>query len=265
METASIASSVSTSTYDARTLLDICRSPVPCPIGACRQMVGITGVLTHLLRDHSSTFGSDDIQELHADQSSLMIVYEQYFVRNDTSVVGVLIYGGRKGANERPADVGLCRANSFLPERFAAFATHLPVLIMACRTAATALLATRKVDSVAEMGGKGAEDGNKVSDSDSDYADVEDADADEILVFWLATVQTTRPLHCTITVFSNDLRTSRSCIVPVRDLKDSQDPRDFLPNESSCLVLRSGELKLLQGDDADGSFELEILLHEIVE
>lgn len=260
MESASIVSS----TCDARTLLGICRSPVPCPIGTCRQMVGITGVLTHLLRDHSSTFGSDDIQEVYADQSSLMIVYERFFVRNDTNVVGVLIYAGRKGAKERPAEMGLCRANSFLPERFAAFATHLPVLIMACRTVATSLLRQKEVevvDNVVEVGA----DNKDYEEDDSDYADVEDADEDEILVIWLATVQTTRPLHCTITVFSNDLQTSRSCIVPVRNLKDSQDPREFLTTESSFLVLRSGELRLLQGDDPEGSFELEILLHEIVE
>lgn len=220
-------------------LIGICRSPVHCPVSACRQMIGVTTVLTHFLRDHRPTIG-DDFQEVCADRRSLLVFYERFFERNDTAAVGVLVYAGRE-TGERPADAGLCRPNSFLPERYNAFTTHLPILILGCRTPAVAMLAA---DQRA-------------------HSDCSDSPAGEdMLVLWLATVETTRPLHCTISVFSADMKTSRSCIVPVRSLKDSQDPIEFVSTESSYLAINSGELQLLRAPDT-GSIELEILVHEL--
>lgn len=256
MDTAAVAPNppIAASGGDDR-LVDICRSPVHCPVAECRQMIGVTTVLTHFLRDHRPAIG-EEFQEIGAEQRSLLVLHERYFARNaDTTAIGVLVYAGRR-AGETPVDCGLCRPNSFLPERYSRFTNHLPILILGCRCEATALLADREFADAAAK--EVEEEGMHEEQSTASEAD------DKMLVIWLATVQTIRPLHCTITVFNADMRTSRSAIVRVRSLKDAQDPVDFLATETDYLALSAGELRLLRDDDrSSGTIELEIIVHEL--
>lgn len=240
-------------------LVGICRSPVHCPVAACRQMIGVTTVLTHFLRDHRPSIG-EEFQEIGVDQRSLVVLHERFFaLDNDTAVICVLVYAGTPSRGGTPVDVGLCRPNSFLPERYNRFTNHLPILILGCRCDATALLADR-LFAASVTAERRATSGAKSDCNDSD---------DKLLVIWLATVQTIRPLHCTITVFNADLRTSRSAIVRVRSLKDSQDPVSFLATETDYLALNSGELRLMRGkrgsmvSSSSGTMELEIIVHEL--
>lgn len=105
---------------------------------------------------------------------------------------------------------------------------------------------------------------------------------DDLLVIWLATMDITRPLHCTITVFKRDQMTSRCSIVmvsgklvsscyyteksffrKVRNLKSSQIASEFIPDDTDCLVLNRGELGMLEDDDESGNIHLELMVHEL--
>lgn len=74
-------------------LTSISRSPIHCPVATCHQMIGVTSVLTHFLRDHQHSFDGD-FREITADTQALLLVNEQSFKREETNCLGVLAYAG---------------------------------------------------------------------------------------------------------------------------------------------------------------------------
>lgn len=74
-------------------LISISRSPIHCPVSTCHQMIGVTSVLTHFLRDHKQSFDGD-FREIMADTQALLLFNDEYFKREQTSCLGVLAYAG---------------------------------------------------------------------------------------------------------------------------------------------------------------------------
>lgn len=226
----------------SESLTNISRSPIQCPVRKCNQTVGITSVLLHFLRDHIQDYPVE-CQEIFSGKQSVMLFKEHVFEHYENLCLGMLVYGGNINDPEsRPALSGICHANSFLFGNSQCFTNHLPILIMGCKTSLSYLIEDKKL---AEQ-----------------LADPNDKEKD-ILVIWLATVETTRLMHCTITVLNTDMTTSRSTIVEIRNLRDSQDPKVFLSQDSNYLMLSRAEIDLVSSGDKK-QIRIEILVNDFL-
>lgn len=226
----------------SESLTNISRSPIQCPVKKCNQTVGITSVLLHFLRDHIQDYPVE-CQEIFNGKQSLMLFKEQIFEHYENLCLGLLAYGGHlENPDSRPGLRGICRPNSFLLCNNQYLINHLPIVIMACKTSLSYLIEDKQL---AEQ-----------------LADPSDKTKD-ILVIWLSTVETTCLMHCTITVFNMDMTTSRSTIVEIRNLRDSQDPLTFLSKDANYLMLSRAEMDLLSSGGKK-QIKIEILVHDFM-
>lgn len=83
----------------------------------------------------------------------------------------------------------------------------------------------------------------------------------ELLVLWVASVQTTKPIHCTLTVYDKLMTSSRSAILQLRHLNNSQNPRDFVLTDTNCLRLTHGEIDILSQNRTE-CIRMEIIVNE---
>lgn len=223
-------------------LTNISRSPIQCPVRKCNQTVGITSVLLHFLRDHVQDFPVE-CQEIFQGKQSLMLFKEEIFKHYENVCLGLLAYGGYlESPDSRPGICGICRPNSFLFGNNQCLINHLPIVIMGCKSSLSYLIEDKQLAR--------------------ELADPTDQSKD-ILVIWLATVETTCVMHCTITVFNTDMTISRSTIVEIRNFRDSQDPLEFLSDDTNYLMLSRAEIDLLSSG-AKKQIKIEILVHDFM-
>ncbi|KAM7348694.1 uncharacterized protein ACRADG_007941 [Cochliomyia hominivorax] len=222
-------------------LLTLTRTPVQCPISICNRTVGVTFVLSHFLLDHSEDFGVP-CQEIYAGKRSVLVFDPTSLEFRENVCLGILAYGG--DANEsssRPTERGLCINNAFLPKPFEHLSSHLPILIMACRTTWSSLLGNK------EKQGGNIHNPNYITQ--------------ELLVLWLASVQTVKPIHCTVTVYDKAMTSSRSSIMQIRDLNDNQKPQEFMLSGTSFMRLSHGEINLLSQQRTE-CIHMELMINE---
>lgn len=91
---------------------------------------------------------------------------------------------------------------------------------------------------------------------------LEDKENDtEILVLWLTSTEATKPIFCTMSVFSEDMITARSSVFKIRCIKEFQNARDFISKECDYLMLTAAELNILR-NNYNSEIELEIYINE---
>ena len=83
----------------------------------------------------------------------------------------------------------------------------------------------------------------------------------ELMVIWLASVQTVKPIHCTVTLYDKAMTSSRSAILKIRDLNDAQNPQEFMLKDTNYIRLSHGEINILsqQGNEC---IHMEIMINE---
>uniref|UniRef100_A0A1A9VWH8 DUF4729 domain-containing protein n=1 Tax=Glossina austeni TaxID=7395 RepID=A0A1A9VWH8_GLOAU len=221
-------------------LLALTRTPVKCPITACNRTISITSVLSHYLRDHSEDFGVQ-CQEILSGKRAILIFEPGRLEFRENMCLGVLAYGGTGGERcDCPAERGLCMHNSFLPKPQDNYDAHLAILIMACRTSWMANLCNRELEE-------------KLINPKNVFQ--------EMIVIWLASVQTTKAIHCTVTVYDKLMTSARSAIMQVRNLSDSQNPSVFWPIDANCIRLGRGEIQILSRSRTEG-IHMEVMINE---
>lgn len=108
------------------------------------------------------------------------------------------------------------------------FTNHLPILLLACRTHMSAMI------------------------GDADLARRRyhaDRPEQDILVLWLVTVKTKRPLRASLSGFSQDgIHFREVSGLKVRNFHDAQKVEEFLCGPLDYLNLSAGTLKLLTGN-----------------
>ncbi|XP_036318041.1 uncharacterized protein LOC118733002 [Rhagoletis pomonella] len=224
-------------------LLTISHTPVQCPIGACGRTIGVTSVLSHYLRDHSEDFGVQ-CQEIYGGKRSVLIFDPTNLEFRDNVCLGVLAYGGvKEKCSDPPAERGICIHNAFLPKPHEHLDAHLPILIMACRTSWSAFLEDKQLEA-------------KITNPQNLNQ--------HLLVIWLVSVQSTKPIHCTLTAYDKTMTSSRSIIAQVRQLNESQNASEFLVNDANSLRLNRGEINILSHDGND-CIHLEVMINEYVQ
>lgn len=143
-------------------------------------------------------------------------------------------------SSDPPAQRGICIHNAFLPKPHEHLDAHLPILIMACRTSWSAMLEDKQLEA-------------RITKADNFHQ--------HLLVIWLVSVQSTKPIHCTLTAYDKTMTSSRSIIAQVRQLNESQNPSEFLVNDTNSLRLNRGEINILSHDDND-CIHLEVMINE---
>ncbi|KAL9879595.1 uncharacterized protein ACN427_010376 isoform 2-T2 [Glossina fuscipes fuscipes] len=216
------------------------RTPVQCPITACNRTIGITFVLSHYLRDHSDDFGVQ-CQEILSGKRTILIFKPGNLEFRENMCLGVLAYGG--SGDERcdcPAERGLCMHNSFLPKPQENYDAHLAILIMGCRTSWMATLCNKELEE-------------ELINRKNVFQ--------EMIVIWLASVQTTKAIYCTVTVYDKLMTSARSSIMRVRNLSDSQNPSVFWSTDANCIRLGRGEIEILSRGHTE-DIRMEIMINE---
>lgn len=143
-------------------------------------------------------------------------------------------------SSSRPSERGICKNNAFLPKPYEHLVPHLPILIMACQTSWSALLGNRKEE-------------NKLLKPNLVNQ--------ELLVLWLTSPQTVKPIHCTVTVYDKLMLSSRGCIMQIRDLNAEQSPADFMPKETNFMRLSHGDINILSQERTE-NIHMEIMINE---
>uniref|UniRef100_A0A1I8PY28 DUF4729 domain-containing protein n=1 Tax=Stomoxys calcitrans TaxID=35570 RepID=A0A1I8PY28_STOCA len=218
----------------------ISRSPINCPISACKCLLGVSSVLSHILRDHH-----DEIkcQEIYLGNSCDLLFNPKDMIYGKNICLGVLAYGGATGErSNRPAERGICLSNAFLPMEHEHLNAHFPILIMACRTSWTSYLAYPK-------------------GSRNDQTSTNENPMAELFLIWLTSVQTTKPIHCTLTVYDKLLSASRSSIMRIRNLSDTQNPSKFMSKEVDYMRLCHGDIEILS-QRREEPIHMEIVINE---
>lgn len=143
-------------------------------------------------------------------------------------------------SSDPPALRGICIHNAFLPKPHEHLDAHLPILIMACRTSWSALLEDKELET-------------KITKLENVNQ--------HLLVLWLVSVQSTKPIHCTLTAYDKTMTSSRSIIAQVRQLNESQNPSEFLVNDVNSLRLNCGEINMLS-HNGNECIHLEVMINE---
>lgn len=74
-------------------LAHIDKTPIKCPISECAQLIGITSVMRHFLRDHRSRMPVNFIECYEGERVCLRFS-ESVLSHGETVCFGVLAYGG---------------------------------------------------------------------------------------------------------------------------------------------------------------------------
>ncbi|XP_055915613.1 uncharacterized protein LOC129948557 [Eupeodes corollae] len=224
-------------------LTSISRTPISCPVSRCGSTIGVTSLLSHFMRDHNEDL-TVEFMNLYTNGRAILLFERDMWNFGENVCLGILSYGGIENKkSSRPALRGICKQNSFLSETFAHLENHLPILVMACKTSICSLLDDKELSK--------------------ELIDREDQ-TKHILIIWLATVQTTKPIFCTITAFDKLMISSRSTIINVRSLDSPQKPEEFISNETNYLMLNHGELNILS-EEGKESIRVEIKIQEFIE
>lgn len=74
-------------------LAHIDKTPIKCPISICSQLIGITSVMRHYLRDHRTRIPVD-FHECYEGERIGLKFSENMLKHDETVCLGVLAYGG---------------------------------------------------------------------------------------------------------------------------------------------------------------------------
>lgn len=76
-------------------LAHIDKTPIKCPISKCSQLIGITSVMRHFLRDHRTKIPVD-FHECYEGERIGLRFSESVLKHDETVCLGVLAYGGNE-------------------------------------------------------------------------------------------------------------------------------------------------------------------------
>jgi Domain of unknown function (DUF4729) len=216
----------------------ISRSPVKCPASDCMDTVAISSILSHFVSDHAHV----SIKPIEDRTRVILEFSESDLAFGENVCLGVLLYAGACNAS-RPGKIGLSLQNAFLPDSYKGYVNHLPILIMGCKT------------NLAALSGDQTEVERLQQRNDP---------ALEIVLLWLASSETTKPIYATMTVFDLPMNFSHSRVMKTRDLKTTQTPIAILAEGCDHLRLGRADLNALAKNDTN-SISMEVLMEEFEE
>jgi Domain of unknown function (DUF4729) len=216
----------------------ISRSPVKCPASDCLDTVAISSILSHFVSDHAHV----NIKPIEDRTRSILEFGENVFTFGENVCLGVLLYAGANNET-RPGKIGLSLQNAFLPDNYKSYVNHLPILIMGCKT------------NLAALSGDEAEVERLQQRNDPNL---------EIVLLWLTSSETTKPIYATMTVFDQPMNFSHSCVMKMRDLKTPQTPIAILAEGCDHLRLSRADIDGLAANDTN-TISMEVLMEEFEE
>ncbi|XP_043659121.1 uncharacterized protein LOC122623835 [Drosophila teissieri] len=207
-----------------------------CPLGhdECPAVMNAT-LLAHVVSRHLDEPGKE-LREIFEGEQVLMIFSPMAFQLGKTECMSVLGYGGiRNKPCTLPAVRFMPTRNSGLPEAYAHFDAHLPLLVMISR--------------------------NRLSSVEGRRVRFEGLEDEDTLALWMVTRDLPCPIHVMMTVINRRLDITRSSIMKVRELHKSHDPLDFMPSSKNYMRLSDHDMRVLTNDHTEPIY-MEIVVKE---
>ncbi|XP_022209206.2 uncharacterized protein LOC111065378 [Drosophila obscura] len=193
-----------------------------CPLGldGCSTLLNAE-LLAHFWCTHLKDRLNLQLKEVFDDDSVLIIFNPTSFRLATNTCMSMLVYGGKQGDDSTlPLKRFMPVGNAGLPEPYARYVGHLPIIVMICRNKLSAV------------------NGNESKDKDED----EDED---VFALWVITMDLPRPVHVLMTVFNRRLDISRSCIMSMRGLSKSHCCKNFVNASNNFMRISENDMKVL--------------------
>lgn len=187
--------------------------PFKCPLSKCGILIGTTTVLSHFIIHHQiSGEDSVDCQEVKENENISLMVDQSYLKFGKIICLGILAYV----PNECSVDQ---HQNSMLPAACVGLESHIPIFIMG------SILNYEEVFKDSEM---------------SEQTRNPELD---VVMIWLVSIETEKPMFATVTVYSEHRNISISSIIEIRNFTQSHNPLEIFQNETNYLALNSDFVK----------------------
>ncbi|XP_030388239.1 uncharacterized protein LOC115634558 [Scaptodrosophila lebanonensis] len=212
-----------------------------CLFENCQRRVDSQLLLLHYLIDHSDQF--DDMQKCHGifEGERVVISFNPkkcHFRQNQ--VLGLLTYGGTLEQKIAQPNRKLI-FNSFLPKEHLYMQSHVPIVVLICKTAASAVVSNKLLAEKMQMRA---------------------SKADQIFVMWLVTPNNKLHLNATLCLCGRDAAVKACSIVTVRPVQESQNTCRFMPVDANYWRLSYNEVQKISNGFRD-ELHLEIGLTEL--
>ncbi|KAI8036309.1 uncharacterized protein LOC128256446 [Drosophila gunungcola] len=209
-----------------------------CLFESCQKRVDSQLLLLHYLCEHDHKDASfQRCQPLVEGERVVLSFQPQSCEFRVNQVLGLLAYGGQLEqkflVSRRPREI----CSSLLAE------THIPVVVLICRTATHAALKDKRpTRSVRPAGSKGNQ-------------------RDQVFVIWLVTPSDRLQLNATLCLCGRDAAVRSACVVGVRQVKHSQDTSRFMAVDANYWRQTYTDVERLSNNFRD-ELHLEVSLTE---
>lgn len=200
-------------------------------------------LLSHTLRFHLNEHGLE-LREVFANDRLLLIFNPRSYDIGVNSCMSAMMYAGvRDDPSTLPGHRFLPIPNLNLPPVFARYSEHLPLFVMICRNRRSAI------------------DGRRVRFDGNQCLEVDDNDNEDVLALWLVSVDLPMPVHVIMTVLNRRMDVTRSSVMQVRSLHQSQNCQKFMRTSRQYMRLSEQDLCVLTSDNTEPLY-LEVSVKE---
>ncbi|XP_017066657.1 uncharacterized protein LOC108104851 [Drosophila eugracilis] len=211
-----------------------------CLFENCQRPVDSQLLLLHYLCDHNHKDASfkQCLPLIEGERVVLSFLLQSCEFRVNR-VLGLLAYGGQI---EQQFDLSSRHEvyNTFLPEQHSHLESHIPVVVLVCRTAIHAALNAKKL----------AQNMRSL-----------DSQKDDVFVFWLVTPSNRLHLNATLCLCGRDDAVRDSCVVRVRKVNQSQNTDYFMPVDGNYFRVMYADMDKISNNFRD-ELHLEVSLTE---
>ncbi|KAH8303420.1 hypothetical protein KR059_010187, partial [Drosophila kikkawai] len=213
-----------------------------CPIGGmCCPPVTNETILGHKMRYHLHERGLE-LREIFSGDRLLLIFNPRSYALGRNSCMSAMAYAGvYNDPSTLPGRRFMPTRNRQLPCAFAQYSEHLPLFVMVCRNRW----------STVEGGRKGY----------SEWSTECLSERNDVLTFWVVTVDLALPVHVIMTVLNRRMDATRSCVMKARPLHKTQNCLKIMRSSTHYMQLCEQDLRILTSDDTEPIY-LEISVKE---
>ncbi|XP_037959803.1 uncharacterized protein LOC119689127 [Teleopsis dalmanni] len=206
--------------------------PIRCPLFGCKDSYFPDELLSHIFQKHTTDDAIErhGLTEIHNKQKVLLYFKETDLTVSRNVCVAFLLYDSiYKKGTMLPPFRSFGNGNTFLHSRHLKHKYHVPIMVMTSLMTWSDLLSPKSLKSKCKANEK----------CDQSLL---------LLVIWLTGGIINKPFSVTTTLFNKSMSHSKSTILTVVPIHETQKPCNFLRNTSNYLLLPKGELDILSNN-----------------
>ncbi|XP_023031110.1 uncharacterized protein LOC6641398 isoform X2 [Drosophila willistoni] len=210
----------------------------PCPLLLNESL------LEHFIKSHLDVPGLELCEIFERDR--LLIIFNPFtFELGKNFCMSAIVYGGFR---DSPYSLPLMRFmpiyNVNLSDTHGKYACHLPLFLLICRTRLSAIDDDPPITTTMRTRHMGRQPVDE-----------------DVLALWVVSMELPQPIHVTISLFNRRLDVTRSAIMKVRALKESQNCADFMRTSENYMRLTEQDMQILTNNNKE-SIYMELSVRE---